>query len=211
MSKQRNDGNGPQIGSMIAHHRKQRKWTQLRLAQESGVPVTAIRRLEQMDQIQLTHLLRIISVLGTRLEIIPKVSQHTSSDISQPKSRTRRKETGIKAVEGNLRKQVESPVSSNHRKHEIRSLAMHRIIDQLLKRSPQTVIQHGLNNIVRWRNNGVDCEDLRTWETLLKQNPQKLSNILKGMDETSIRLRQSSPFPGLISQKERQRIFELHQ
>lgn len=96
---------------------------------------------------------------------------------------------------------------NGHRKHELRSLAMHRRIAEELAERPDWVIHIALENIARWKANGVECADLDVWEEILHQPPETILKTLTGTDETSTRLRQSSPFPGIISQAERSEIF----
>jgi len=72
---------------------------------------------------------------------------------------------------------------------------MHGLVAQALKQDPVPVIRVALENITRWKNSGADCDDFDLWRKALHG----------GTDETSTRLRQSSPFPGVIPQ-EREKI-----
>lgn len=97
-----------------------------------------------------------------------------------------------------------------HQKHEERSLEFHRLVNLELEKDPDKVIQFGLQNISRWRKNGVDCSDFKVWERLLRNRSPLLPKILTGTDEQAVRLRQSSPFPGLLPKKARLQILEAH-
>lgn len=93
-----------------------------------------------------------------------------------------------------------------HKKHELRSLEIHRLINRELQKTPERVIQHGLANLSRWKANGVECHDFQIWQELLETQPNRLSEVLESTEESAIRLRQSSPFPGLISEETRKAI-----
>jgi hypothetical protein len=86
---------------------------------------------------------------------------------------------------------------------------MHRIVAELYLKSPEEVIRFGLENLKRWQRGGVDCDDYRLWEEILRSTPQRLPEILRDPNEEAVRLRQSSPFAGLIPEESRQRILAL--
>lgn len=101
-------------------------------------------------------------------------------------------------------------MKNEHNKHELRSLEMHRLIGEKLKKNPSTVIQFALNNLTRWEASGVDCADFHEWKQILKkEKPNTIFQLLTNKDEKSTRLRQSSPFPGLLPEKTRRKIFQL--
>jgi hypothetical protein len=97
-------------------------------------------------------------------------------------------------------------MKSPHQLHELRSLRMHRIVEELYRETPSDVIRFGLENLKRWQQRGVDCDDFRIWEEILRFVPQRLPEILSGSNEEAVRLRQSSPFAGLIPEASRQQI-----
>ena len=68
---------------------------------------------------------------------------------------------------------------SFHQLHERRSLRLHR-----------------------W----VVCDDFGIWEKILRSVPHRLPEILCGSGEEVVRLRQSSPFAGLIPEEIRHQI-----
>lgn len=86
---------------------------------------------------------------------------------------------------------------------------MHQIVVELYLQAPEEVIRFGLENLKRWQRNGVDCDDYRLWEEILRSVPQRLPEILRDSNEEAVRLRQSSPFAGLIPAESRQRILTL--
>lgn len=97
-------------------------------------------------------------------------------------------------------------MKQQHQLHEMRSLQMHRIVEERYQENPSEVIQFGLGNLKRWQQRGVDCEDFGIWEEILRLSPQRLPGILLGANEEAVRLRQSSPFAGLVTEESRQRI-----
>lgn len=96
-----------------------------------------------------------------------------------------------------------------HQHHELFSLRMHHIVADLYLQAPEEVIRFGLENLKRWQRSGVDCDDYRLWEEILRSMPQRLPEILRDSNEEAVRLRQSSPFAGLIPEESRQQILTL--
>ena len=95
---------------------------------------------------------------------------------------------------------------SDHQLHETRSLRMHRMVAERYRDTPEAVIQFGLENLKKWQQQGVDCEDFRMWEEILRDRPQILPAMLCGSGEEAVRMRQSSPFAGLIPEDIRRQI-----
>lgn len=77
-----------------------------------------------------------------------------------------------------------------------------------LRQDPDFVTRFAMQNLDRWREHGVDCADHRLWRKLLLGEPGKLVSMLIETTEEAIRLRQSSPFAGLIPESDRRRILE---
>lgn len=85
---------------------------------------------------------------------------------------------------------------------------MHRIVRQKLERSPGEVVRYGLENLQRWRRQGVECEDFDVWENLLTNGIDRLRVLLEDDSAEAVRLRQSSPFAGLVPESERLAIMQ---
>lgn len=83
---------------------------------------------------------------------------------------------------------------------------MHRMVARRFLEDPAQVIEHGLKNLQRWKQHDVDCDDFDVWEQILRLSPQRIPEILNDTGEESTRLRQSSPFAGLITESERREI-----
>jgi len=97
-------------------------------------------------------------------------------------------------------------MGGTHQLHETRSLRMHRMVAELFSQKPAEVIQFGLKNLERWQLQGVDCADFKVWTNLLFTPSFGLVEALTGGSEEAIRLRQSSPFAGLIPEEARRQI-----
>jgi len=83
---------------------------------------------------------------------------------------------------------------------------MHRIVAERFRADPDDVIRFGLENLSRWKTRGVECDDFQIWEDILRFSPQLLPEVLTGCGEEAVRLRQSSPFAGLVSEDIRREI-----
>lgn len=97
-------------------------------------------------------------------------------------------------------------MKSDHQIHEARSLRMHCMVAERYRETPSEVIQFGLENLRRWQEAGVDCDDFRIWEEILRNCPQSLPETLCDRGEEAVRLRQSSPFAGLIPEDIRRQV-----
>ena len=124
--------------------------------------------------------------------------------------RARRKAAGLKPVVAWVPEQVQgqSPYSS-HRLLEIRSLAMHALIARKIERDP-SLLEIARRNVERWRARWKEKPPawLEEWRELLGQSWQSVATLITGSDERATRLRQSSPFAGVLSNEERWRIHE---
>lgn len=84
---------------------------------------------------------------------------------------------------------------------------MHRKVAELLRQDPQGGVRYALGNLDRWQLQGVECDDFEIWRNLLLVGPSdKLFEALISTDEEAVRLRQSSPFAGIVSNDDRQQI-----
>ncbi len=94
-------------------------------------------------------------------------------------------------------------------KHEQISLNLHLLVKKELLSDPDKVISIGKNNLRRWKER-YEKEPvwMKEWGTLLAQGVSAIASILESVDEKSILLRSSSPFTGIISQKERMEIIK---
>lgn len=97
-------------------------------------------------------------------------------------------------------------MNQSHQLHETRSLRMHRLIVERYLADPESVISFARENLSRWRLGNVNCDDFAVWEKILSGNQAGILKALTATDEKAVRLRQSSPFAGLISAEDRKKI-----
>lgn len=96
---------------------------------------------------------------------------------------------------------------SDHERLEDRSLALHKEIAKRLSENPQ-LIQIAKANLDRWVERDGDLPVWREWREILNGPPKKVISMLISDDEESKRLRQSSPFCGILAPRERWCIYE---
>jgi hypothetical protein len=96
---------------------------------------------------------------------------------------------------------------SGHARSEARSLAMHRAIAEKVRKNPRLLEAAG-ENILRWRRQGVDVTAFAEWEAILERGVEETVRVLTDPSENAARLRQSTPFTGVLTPKERRRFFE---
>ena len=101
----------------------------------------------------------------------------------------------------------------SHQYLDRRSLALHREIAKMLEKDP-SLIKAALNNIRRWvesyKKSGSPLpESLKEWSYILaKESRNEIIRLLRARSEKAKRLRQSSPFAGIIPNKVRNQIIE---
>jgi hypothetical protein len=123
--------------------------------------------------------------------------------------RERRKAAGLHAVTRWEQQDPRVPSYSSHRLIEARSLAMHAVIAQKIERDPQ-LLTVPRRNLKRWLARWSDMPPswLREWSALLQRSWPEIAAIITEPSETGARLRQSSPFAGVLTPVERMRIYE---
>jgi len=124
--------------------------------------------------------------------------------------RERRKAAGLKAVVAWVPKEPGAyPTYSSHRLLEARSLAMHAVIARKIERDP-TLLAIAHRNIERWSARWKDRPPawLKEWQQVLKRPWQHVAAVITEPSEHGARVRQSSPFAGVLTNEERWRIYE---
>lgn len=124
--------------------------------------------------------------------------------------RERRKAEGLKPVLTWVPSAVPArPGYSSHRLLEARSLAMHTVIAQKIERNPQ-LLEIPRNNLRRWntRWEGEAPAWYSEWRRIMDRPWSEIAAIITEPSEEGARLRQSSPFAGVLSAEERKRIYE---
>lgn len=101
---------------------------------------------------------------------------------------------------------------SPHSLLDRRALEMDRIVAQRLDENPEAVLGLAKKNLERWLG---QCDAsvrsvLIEWTEILERPPERIREVLLGEDEESVRLRQSSPFCGILTPGERTEILMRH-
>jgi len=124
--------------------------------------------------------------------------------------RERKRAAGLKPVVAWVAAEPEARATySSHRLLEARSLAMHAVIARKIDRDPK-LLQIARRNVERWslRRNDERPAWLDECSELLKQPWERIAALITEPSESGARLRQSSPFAGILTNQERWRIYE---
>lgn len=124
--------------------------------------------------------------------------------------RARRKAAGFKAVASWVA-DADLPRApySTHRLLEARSLAMHAVIARKISRDSK-LLEVPRDNLKRWRQRwGAEVPAwYAEWQEILRRPWPEIASLITEPSEEAARLRQSSPFAGVLSAEERERIYE---
>ena len=98
---------------------------------------------------------------------------------------------------------------SDHERLEARSLALHSAIVRKIDRDPD-LLRIPKRNLKRWRARSVGPAPiyLDEWSRILRKLWAEIAEFLVSRSEDAIRLRQSSPFAGVLTTAERKRIYD---
>ena len=98
---------------------------------------------------------------------------------------------------------------SDHERLEARSLALHSAIVRKVDRDPD-LLRIPKRNLKRWRARSVSPAPiyLAEWGRILRKPWAEIAEFLVSRSEDAIRLRQSSPFAGVLTAVERKRIYD---
>ena len=123
--------------------------------------------------------------------------------------RERRRAAGLKPVVSWIEEATPPPsVYSSHRLLQIRSLAMHAVIAQKIERDRE-LLRIPRRNLDRWRARWTAPPAwFEEWRRILARPWAEIAALISEPSENATRLRQSSPFAGVLSAAERKRIYE---
>jgi hypothetical protein len=127
--------------------------------------------------------------------------------------RARRRAAGLRLerrwVPERERAATNGPCSySDHRILEARSLALHCLIARKIERDPR-LLEIARRNIERWlRGEDRPPRALLEWREILRRPWPALAALLTDPGDEAARLRQSSPFAGVLTAAERRRVYE---
>ena len=98
---------------------------------------------------------------------------------------------------------------SSHRLLEARSLAMHAVIARKIERDP-ALLNIPRNNLERWSGRWENDAPawLDEWRQVMARPWAEIAALITEPSEEAARLRQSSPFAGVLTATERKRIYE---
>ena len=98
---------------------------------------------------------------------------------------------------------------SDHERLEARSLALHSAIVRKMDRDSD-LLRIPKRNLKRWRARSVSPAPiyLDEWNRILRRPWAEIAEFLVSRSEDAIRLRQSSPFAGVLTVAERKRIYD---
>jgi hypothetical protein len=90
-----------------------------------------------------------------------------------------------------------------------RSLALHEAVAARLEAHPE-LLDVARRNLARWLSHGTQGA-LLEWQALLDRvSVSEVVTLLRSESETAARLRQSSPFAGVLTPEERRAILRRH-
>lgn len=99
------------------------------------------------------------------------------------------------------------PICSDHVRVDERSLAMHRLVAGKVREDP-ALLDTARENRRRWRKTeGHPSLTLAEWADILSGPAAQVARFLVERSERATRLRQSSPFAGILTEAERQTIY----
>ena len=102
------------------------------------------------------------------------------------------------------------PIYSDHGRVDERSLAMHQLVAQKLRADP-ALLDKARENLRRWQSTeGSPSQTLAEWENILSFPASRVAQFLEERSDRATRLRQSSPFAGILTEAERQTIYESY-
>ena len=102
-----------------------------------------------------------------------------------------------------------SPGLLKHRIIEARSLAMHCLIARKIE-ADRRLLAAARCNLAKWiARYGEDApRALDEWREILDRPWPEIAALITAADESATRLRQSSPFAGVLTPAERRRVYE---
>ena len=99
---------------------------------------------------------------------------------------------------------------SDHTRLDERSLTLHRLIARKLMADP-SLLDKARNNLRRWQEaNDSPSLAFAEWAQILTSPVDQVAQLLGERSERATRLRQSSPFCGILTEAERRAIYESY-
>jgi hypothetical protein len=124
--------------------------------------------------------------------------------------RQRRHAAGYKVVrQWQLDRAQEPLADSDHRILDARSLAMHCKIARKIDTNP-ALLAIPKRNLKRWSEikAGSMAMYLREWQQILNKPWPEVAAFITSFSDDAVRLRQSSPFAGVLTPKDRKQVYD---
>lgn len=112
-------------------------------------------------------------------------------------------------VANDLIKKGKSMIKS-HRNLDKRSLFLHTKIAEKIQKNPE-LLHIAIENITSWeKNQDIHVQPyLDQWKNILNTGLDETIKVMLSFSEEAIALRQSSPFPGILTKKERLYLLKI--
>lgn len=99
---------------------------------------------------------------------------------------------------------------SDHDRLDERSLALHRLIAAKVRADP-ALLDKARENLRRWQGaSGSPSLAFAEWEQILSGSVDQVTAFLVERSERAARLRQSSPFAGVLTEDERRAVLKRY-
>jgi|GEM_PF-56441 len=191
------------VGEQIRLARLRRNLTAIEVAKRSGLSRATLNKIEKGNpNVLFGSYCAVLNTLGLE-EDIEKLAANDSLGESIEERNTLRKRASKKTMDKNYNNKID-----RHALSEARSLAMHQSIAERIKQNPEAIIKKAKSNIQHWSElNGANNMANAEWLQILTTYPSnKIAKLISSKSEEAYRLRSSSPFPGVLSESEREEI-----
>jgi len=124
--------------------------------------------------------------------------------------RCRKRAAGYKVVSKWQPVDVDNQATdSDHRVLDARSLAMHCKIARKIDQNP-ALLERPRRNLQRWSEaaSGPLPAYIKEWKKILDRPWPDIAAFITSFSDEAVRLRQSSPFAGVLTPKERKQIYD---
>lgn len=123
--------------------------------------------------------------------------------------RRRKRVAGYKVVSKWQLTDTESAAYSDHQILDARSLALHCKIARKIERN-MDLLEIPQRNLRRWRkiNSDSPADYLNEWQNIMNLPWPAIASFITSFSNDAVRLRQSSPFAGVLTPKERKQVYE---
>lgn len=96
---------------------------------------------------------------------------------------------------------------SGHRRNDLRSLWLHRVIADKLQVNPNFVLGKARANVDKWRSDANLAYYVKEWDALLSGPRARLLKVLMEDTEYATALRHADPFAGVLTPQERWEVY----